>query len=56
MQLPSTEIGKLQKEQGFAGDEEGRDKGMELALVWDIMSLTCLLDIQMEMSCRHLGP
>lgn len=53
MELPSTEIGKLQKEKGFPGDGEGGDKAMELELVWDILNFMCLVDIHKEMSSRH---
>lgn len=48
--------GKLQEEQGFARDRRGGDKEMELEWVPDILSLMCLLGVQMEISSWQLGP
>jgi len=48
--------GKLQEEQGFARDRRGRDKEMELELVPDILSLMCLLGVQMAIPSWQLGP
>lgn len=46
---------KLQEQQGFARDGRGGDKGMELELVWHVVSFMCLLDVQTEIPSRQLG-
>ena len=46
----------LQEEQGFSRDRRGRDEERELELVPDILSLMCLLGVQMEISSWQLGP
>ena len=46
----------MQEEQGFARDRRGRDEERELELVPDILSLMCLLGVQMEISSWQPGP
>lgn len=44
------------REKSFGGHTGGREKGMELELVWNIMNFMCLVALQMEMSSRQLVP
>ena len=47
---------KVTRKIGLCGVGGNRNKGRDLELVWDIPHLMCLVNIQMEMSSRQLGP
>lgn len=45
IELPSTVTGKF-REKSFGGHTGGGEKGMELALVWDVMNFMCLVALR----------